>query len=39
LPQDIFDNLIGWKNELVAKFQFTNKDPLYHFQPISRIIE
>ncbi len=29
LPQDIFDNLIGWKSELVAKFQFTNKDPLF----------
>jgi integrase/recombinase XerD len=29
LPQDIFDNLINWKSELVAKFQFTSKDPLF----------
>ncbi|MCE3255720.1 MAG: site-specific integrase [Rickettsiaceae bacterium] len=29
LPQDIFDNVINWKNELVAKFQFGSKDPLF----------
>lgn len=29
LPQDIFDNLINWKNELIAKFGFTGKDPLF----------
>jgi integrase/recombinase XerD len=29
LPQDIFDNVINWKNELVVKFQFTSKDPLF----------
>jgi integrase/recombinase XerD len=29
LPQDIFDNLLNWKSELIAKFQFTSKDPLF----------
>ena len=29
LPQDIFDNLLNWKSELIAKFQFNNKDPLF----------
>ena len=29
LPQDIFDNVINWKNELVTKFGFTSKDTLF----------
>ncbi len=29
LPQDIFDNVINWKNELMTKFGFTGKDPLF----------
>jgi integrase/recombinase XerD len=29
LPQDIFDNVINWKNELVLKCQFGKKDPLF----------
>jgi integrase len=29
LPQDIFDNVINWKNELIEKFGFTSKDPLF----------
>ncbi len=28
LPQDIFDNLIGWKSELI-KLGFIGKDPLF----------
>lgn len=29
LPQDILDNVINWKNELIQKHQFTSKDPLF----------
>ena len=29
LPQDIFDNVINWKNELVKKYGFKDKDPLF----------
>ena len=29
LPQDIFDNVINWKNELEQKYGFKDKDPLF----------